>query len=73
MNPEIADIREQELKEEFGRLEERIEEVAAVVRRLREEKTSLEAQCVALRSERQGVAETLGRLIDKVDALRGGI
>jgi len=73
MSPEIADAREQELKEELGRLEERIEEVAAVVRRLREERAILEAECRALRSERQKAAETLGRLIEKVDALKGGI
>lgn len=73
MNPEMAGARVEELKDELGRLEESIEEVASALRRLREEKRSLESECRALRSERQEAAETLGRLIDKVDALRGEI
>ncbi len=73
MNPETAGVKEQQLKDELTTLEERIEQVAAALRRLSEERKSLEAQCCALRSERQEAAETLGRLIDKVDALRGEI
>ncbi len=73
MNPESVGTTEQELRAELETLEERIEQVAALLRRLSEEKRDLEAQCRALRSERQEAAETLGRLIDKVDALRGEI
>ena len=71
-------VQEEDLLTELDRLEQRLQEITAVVQGLREERRRLEHQCDSLRQEcerlRQERSATVGRLthlIEKVDALRG--
>jgi hypothetical protein len=57
---------------ELDLLEEKIQEAAALIERLRGEKRALEEECVRLRSERGETLNRLSRILEKVDSLAGG-
>ncbi|MEZ4653147.1 MAG: cell division protein ZapB [Candidatus Eisenbacteria bacterium] len=57
---------------ELDLLEQKIQEAASLIERLRSEKRSLEEECTRLRSERGETLNRLSRILEKVDSLAGG-
>lgn len=57
---------------ELDLLEEKVQEAATLIERLRNEKRVLEEECTRLRSERGETLNRLSRILEKVDSLAGG-
>jgi len=58
-----------ELREEFERLEARIDEALEVIGRLRQENLELQQQLAGLRQTQAQVARRLDSVLDKIDEL----
>ena len=54
---------------ELDLLEEKVQEAATLIERLRNEKRALEEECLRLRSERGETLNRLSRILEKVDSL----
>ena len=59
------------IERELDLLEEKIQEAATLIERLRGENRALEEQCAKLRSERGETLNRLSRILEKVDSLAG--
>jgi len=57
---------------ELDLLEEKVQEAATLIERLRNEKRALEEECNRLRSERGETLNRLSRILEKVDSLAAG-
>ena len=57
---------------ELDLLEEKVQEAATLIERLRNEKRALEEECLRLRSERGVTLNRLSRILEKVDSLASG-
>jgi uncharacterized coiled-coil DUF342 family protein len=60
------------IETELDLLEEKIQEAATLIERLRGEKRALEEQCAKLSSERGETLNRLSRILEKIDSLAGG-
>ncbi len=62
----VADV---SIETELDLLEEKIQQAAETIERLRMEKNELREECGRLRSERTETVERLSRILKKVDSL----
>jgi len=68
---EVTGLQDEDLLTELDRLEQRVQEISALVHQLREQNGALERECERLRQERSATVGRLSHLIERVDALRG--